>query len=82
VYHHHQVGQALVVMTPIVRTSAGMQGWAIGDAVLHLHLRYIEVGAEIEGHVDLEAAVARRIRDHVGHVLDAIDLLLQRGNHW
>jgi hypothetical protein len=50
------------------------------DPVLDLDLRNVEVGAELEGHVDLEAAVSGRVRGHVDHVLDAIDLLLEGSN--
>ncbi len=46
-----------------------------------MDLRNIEVGAELEGYVDLEAAVSGRARGHVDHVLDAVDLLLKGSNH-
>ena len=52
-----------------------------GDAVLHLHLGDVEIGTDIEAHRNCEAAVAGRIRRQVNHVLDAIDLLLDRRNH-
>ena len=48
------------------------------DAVLHEHLRRIEIGAELEGDGDRHVAVARRVGRHVDHVLDAVDLLLDR----
>ena len=48
------------------------------DAVLHLHLRDVEVGAELEGDVDLETAVTGCVRRDVEHVLDAVDALLER----
>ena len=48
------------------------------DAVLHQHLRGVEIGAEREGDGDRELAVAGRLRGHVEHVLDAVDLLLDR----
>src|SRR5262249_45210365 len=38
-------------------------------------------GAEIERDVNLETAISRRVRGDVNHVLDAVDLLLERGNH-
>src|SRR5258708_26708455 len=41
----------------------------------------IEVGAELERHVDLETAISGRVRGHVDHVLDAVDLLLEGSNH-
>ncbi|MNI37509.1 hypothetical protein D3C73_916020 [compost metagenome] len=49
-----------------------------GDAVLDQHLGGVEVGAGLEGHGDLDPAVGGRRRGHVEHVLDAVDLLLQR----
>ena len=41
-------------------------------------LRGIEIGAELEGDGEPHGAVARALRRHVEHVLDAIDLLLDR----
>ena len=48
------------------------------DAVLRQHLRDVQVGADPEGHRDRELAVAGRLAAHVEHVLDAVDLLLER----
>ncbi len=50
-------------------------------AVLHLHLRVVEVGAEREGDGQRHPAVGCRLREHVEHVLDAVDLLLERRGH-
>ena len=52
-----------------------------GDAILHQHLRRIEIGAELEGDAQRHVAVARALRRHVEHVLNAIDLLLDRRRH-
>ena len=49
-----------------------------GDAILHQHLRRIEIGAELESDAERHVAVARALRRHVEHVLDAVDLLLDR----
>ena len=49
-----------------------------GHAVLHQDLRLIEIGAELEGDGQRHVAVARALRRHVEHVLNAIDLLLDR----
>src|SRR5437879_2290087 len=49
-----------------------------GDAVLDQHLRGIEIGAELKGDAERHVAVARALRRHVEHVLNAIDLLLDR----
>ena len=52
-----------------------------GDAVLHQLLRLIEIGAELEGDGDLQVAVTGGVRRHVDHVLDPVDLLLDRVGH-
>jgi hypothetical protein len=49
-----------------------------GHAVLHQHLRGVEVGAELEGDRQHHLAVVGALRRHVEHVLDAVDLLLDR----
>ncbi len=77
-HHHHQVGRGLGHGHADVADIGRQARLRDGDAVLHLHLRRIEIGAELEGHRNGEAAVARRIRGDVEHVLDAVDLLLQR----
>ena len=50
-------------------------------AVLHLHLRGVEVGAEREGDGQRHPAVGGGLREHVEHVLDAVHLLLERRGH-
>ena len=56
--------------------------WKLGERarhpVLHQDLRGIEIGADIERDRQRIAAVARARRLHVDHVLDAVDLLLDR----
>src|SRR5262249_43903971 len=47
-------------------------------SVLRQHLRDVEVGADPESDRDREIAVAGRLTVHVEHVLDAVDLLLER----
>ena len=49
-----------------------------GDSVLHQYLGHVEVGAHLEGDDELVGAVARARGLHVEHVLDAVDLLLDR----
>ena len=51
------------------------------DTVLHQDLRGIEIGADLEGHGERVGAVAGAGRLHVDHVLDAVDLLLDRQRH-
>src|SRR6266853_1547411 len=49
-----------------------------GDAILDQHLGGIEIGAELKGDAQRHVAVARALRRHVEHVLNAIDLLFDR----
>ena len=46
------------------------------DAVLHQHLREIQVRADLEGHRERVVTVVGARRLHVEHVLDAVHLLL------
>ena len=48
------------------------------DAILHQNLRLIDVGAGLEDGVDRHRAVAGRLRNQIDHVVDAVDLLLDR----
>ena len=48
------------------------------DAVLHQHLREVQVGADLEGDRQRIGAVGGAVGLHVEHVLDAVDLLLDR----
>ena len=78
VHDHHQVGRGLGDRHADVAHVGGQPRLRDRHAVLHLHLRRIEIGAEIERHRDREAAVDRRVRRDVEHALDAVDLLLER----
>src|SRR5439155_13531059 len=49
-----------------------------GHAILHQHLRRVEIGAELERDAQRHVAVAGALRRHVEHVLNAIDLLFDR----
>ena len=80
-HDHHQVGRTLVngyTNVAHVKRQAGLRD---ADSILHLDLRDIEVGADVEADGDREASVAGRIRRHVDHVLDAVDLLFDRRDH-
>ncbi len=77
---HHQIGRRLGDGHTDVAHIGRQARLGDGDPVLHLHLRDIEVGAELERHLDGKLAVTRRVRRDVEHVLDAVDLLLQRSN--
>jgi hypothetical protein len=48
------------------------------DAVLHLHLRVVRIGAERKRDGERQRAIGRRLREHVQHPFDAVDLLLER----
>ena len=50
-------------------------------AILHQHLREIEIGADLERHDERVGAVSRARGLHIEHVLDAVDLLLDRQRH-
>ena len=56
----------------------GQAGQRVLHAVLRQHLRDVEIGADPEGHGDGELAVAGRLAVDIDHVLDAVDLLLER----
>ena len=54
----------------------GQLGLGDGDAVLHQHLRRVQVGAQLEGDVERHLAVVGAFGGHVEHALDAVDFLL------
>src|SRR4030095_11293674 len=49
-----------------------------GDAVLHQHLSHIDVGTDLERYVQRVRAVVVALARHVHHLLDAVNLLLDR----
>ncbi|CAB3774016.1 hypothetical protein BPA30113_07477 [Burkholderia paludis] len=50
----------------------------LGNPVLHELLRLVRIGADLEGDRERQGAVAVRLRLHIQHALDAVDLLLER----
>ena len=80
-HDHHQVGRTLVDGHADVAHVDRQSGLRDTDAVLHLDLRDIEIGADVEADGNRKTAVAGRVRRHVDHVLDAVDLLLDRRHH-
>ena len=80
-HDHHQVGRAFGHRHADVAHVGRQARLGDRDAVLHLHLRDVEIGADVERHLDRETAVARRVRRDIKHVLDAVDLLLDRSDH-
>ena len=81
IHHHQDVGRAFGDRDADLLHRQRQARRRGRDAVLHLHLRDIEIDAEIEGHRNREAAVGARIRGDVEHPLDAVDLLLDRRDH-
>jgi hypothetical protein len=53
----------------------------LGDTILHLDLRDVRIGAERKREGQRQRAIGRRLREHVQHALDAVELLLQRRRH-
>src|SRR5207302_11191789 len=51
------------------------------DAVLHLLLRLVGVGAEPEGHRERHQPVGGSLAAHVEHAFHAVDRLLERRGH-
>jgi hypothetical protein len=81
VHDHGDVRRALHGGHALLPHLVGQARQRLADAVLHLHLRQVHVGTHPEGDGQREDAVRRGLRRHVQHVLDAVDLLLQRRGH-
>ena len=79
--HHQHVGRVLAHRDAEAADLLGQARLGDRDPVLHQHLGGIEIGAEREGHGQRQLAVAGRLADHVEHVVDAVDLLLERRRH-
>ncbi len=71
----------LRVVTPACLTTSGKQRQGQVDAVLHQHLGEVQIDAGLEGDGQGVRAVVVRLRHHVHHVFDAVDLLLDGGGH-
>ena len=81
VHDHRQVGRALDRGDAEPAHFLGQARLGLRDAVLHQLLRLVGVGAELEGDGQRHQAVGGRLAAHVEHVLDAVDLLLERRRH-
>ena len=77
--HHQHVGRVLLHDDTEPLYLLGKLRPRDSDAVLNENLCDIEIGAEGEGDRELQIAVRGRLAAHVEHVLDAVDLLLERG---
>ncbi len=83
VHDHGDIGRLLFRRHADALHLGRQRGNGDGHTILHEHLRRIEIGAELESDVQRHVAVARALRRHVEHVLDAVDLLLdRRGNRF
>ncbi len=76
--HQHQVGRLLAHGHAEALHLLRQPRQRDRHAVLHQHLRLIDVRSRLEHDLDRERAVAGRLRHHVEHVVDAVDLLLDR----
>jgi hypothetical protein len=82
VHHQDDVGGLLLRRDALALDLLGQLGHRDRDAVLHEHGRHVDVGADLEGHDDLDLAVVRRaLRRQVDHVVHAVDFLLEREGH-
>ena len=81
VHDHDEVGRGLLGHDADALHFRRQPRQRLRHAVLHLHLRVVEIGAEREGDGERHPAVGCRLREHVEHVLDAVDLLLERRGH-
>ena len=71
----------LRVVTPVCLITSGSVRQGQADAVLHQHLGHVQVDAVLERDGQVVRAVVGALRRHVQHVLDAVDLLLDRRGH-
>ena len=79
--HHQHVGRVLAHRDAASADVLGQARLGDRDAVLDQDLGDVEVGPEREGDGERQLAVAGRLGDHVEHVVDAVDLLLERRRH-
>ena len=75
------LGDFFLTATPRPLDQVGQDRLGQRYAVLHEHLRDVEVGSGLEGDGQGVVAVVGALRGHVHHALDAVDLLLDRGGH-
>jgi hypothetical protein len=78
VHHHGEVDRALHGGDAEAPHFLRQARLGLVDAVLHQLLGEIRVGADLEGDGERHGAVGGRLAAHIEHVLDAVDLLLDR----
>ena len=74
----HEVGRDFVDGDADLVHLGGQAARHLGNAVLNIHRREIEIARQIEGDRDGGGTVAAARRAHVLHPLDAVDRLLER----
>ena len=79
--HHENVGRRLLRHDTDALNLLGQTRQRARDAVLHLDLRHVRIGALGEGHRQRHPAVGRRLRAHIEHAFDTVDRLFERGGH-
>ena len=77
-HQHHDRRRLLLHVDALLHDGGRQLRHREVDAVLHLHLRDVGVGVEREVHRHRQLAGRRADRRHVEHVVDAVDLLLDR----
>ena len=70
-----------MVVMPSGADLLGQSRLGLRHAVLHQLLRLVGIGAEPERDGERHQAVGGRLAAHIEHVLDAVDLLLDRRRH-
>ena len=78
---HQDVGRPLADGDPLVLHLGRQLRHGQGHAVLHHDQGRVHVGADVESDRQRVGAVVARLRRHVQHALDAVDLLLDRRRH-
>ena len=78
---HHEVGRGFSDRHAKAPDVFGQTRLRDRDAVLDEHLRLIDVHSCLEDDVDRNPSVARRLRDDIEHVVNAVDLLLDGCRH-
>mmetsp|Transcript_9838 Transcript_9838/g.18716 ORF Transcript_9838/g.18716 Transcript_9838/m.18716 type:complete len:226 (+) Transcript_9838:875-1552(+) len=79
--HHREVGAALLGRHADLADDVGQARQRAVDAVLHRGLGGLGMGADLERDGQGHAAVAGGLALEIQHVLESVDLLLQRRGH-
>ncbi|MEY9763510.1 hypothetical protein ABH988_004295 [Bradyrhizobium ottawaense] len=80
-HDHGEVGRGLLGDDAELAHHGRQARLGLLHAVLHQLRRLVGIGAEPERHRQRHRAVGGRLARHVEHVLDAVDLLLDRGRY-